>query len=471
MQLHRRLKTYFHFFPIRLKLIIILTSLVLGVALALSLFVLQHEKRMLFNRLDEFCQFSVKTLSNTIGGDLLVKSDAQILEAVDRMQKSGIKGLIGIRVIDLNRLDLSRQGKIVVATNDPNYAPVDTAAWIHDEQLTEIMNLTHFQTKESPETYDYYYPIVIAQIQIGVVKFIFSKKVILKPIADAQYVFILVSAIIVLLSIIGIYFLSQKMVSQIQNLSFAVKQVAQGRLDILIPIKSSDEIGQLGRDFNNMVIGLREKFQMEKFVSKTTVRMIEKYGGTLELPQKSEKKEISVLFSDVRKFSLISEKHSPEEVVKLINIYLDLQAQIIEQNKGIVDKFVGDLIMGVFESDSHEKNALKAAVGIQKAICGLNRKRIEDNKVILEVGVGLNSGPAVLGRMGSQDRMDYSVVGSIVNVASYLCDRAKPRQILVTDNFIEKAQGIFIARSLDPIPSKGNNSKINVFEIDYECET
>jgi class 3 adenylate cyclase len=464
-------KTYYPLFPIRLKLIIILTSLVLGVALALSLFVLQHEKRMLFNRLDEFCQFSVKTLSNTIGGDLLVKSDAQILEAVDRMQKSGISGLIGIRIIDLNRLDLTRQGKIVVATNDPNYALMDTANRIRDEQLAEIMNLTRFQIEETTDTYDYYYPIVIAKIQIGVVKFIFSKKVILKPIADAQNVFILASAIIVLLTIIGIYFLSQKMVSQIQNLSFAVKQVAQGRLDILIPIKSNDEIGQLGRDFNNMVIGLREKFQMEKFVSKTTVRMIEKYGGNLELPHKSEKKEISVLFSDVRKFSLISEKYSPEEVVKLINIYLDLQAQIIAQNKGIVDKFVGDLVMGVFETRWHEKEALRAAVGIQKAICSLNRKRTEDDKVILEVGIGLNSGAAVLGRMGSQDRMDYSVVGSTVNVASYLCDRAKPRQILATDNFIEKTEGIFVARQLDPIQSKGNYRQISIFEIDYECES
>jgi class 3 adenylate cyclase len=464
-------KTYYHLFPIRLKLIIILTSLVLGVALALSLFVLQHEKRMLFNRLDEFCQFSVKTLSNTIGGDLLVKFDAQILEAVDRMQKSGIKGLIGIRVIDLNRLDLTRQGKIVVATNDPNYALMDTTNRIRDEQLAEIMNLTHFHIEETMDTYNYYYPIVIAQIQIGVVKFIFSKKVILKPIADAQNVFILASAIIVLLTIIGIYFLSQKMVSQIQNLSFAVKQVAQGRLDILIPIKSNDEIGQLGRDFNNMVIGLREKFQMEKFVSKTTVRMIEKYAGNLELPHKSEKKEISVLFSDVRKFSLISEKYSPEEVVKLINIYLDLQAQIIAQNKGVVDKFVGDLVMGVFESRWHEKEALRAAVGIQKALCSLNRKRAEDDKVILEVGIGLNSGAAVLGRMGSQDRMDYSVVGSTVNVASYLCDRAKPRQILATDNFIEKTDGIFVVRQLDPIQSKGNFRQISIFEIDYECES
>lgn len=469
-QFYNKTIQYFKTFPIRFKVSLILTGIVLIVVTALSLFMLYYGKQMLRSRLDELCTVSIKSLSKSIGGYLLENRVAPISEAVLKMQKPGrnqeanISGLESILVIN-------RNGKIVASAPLTDFKD----SLITDIKLGQIKQLIALKIQETEEHYLYYDPILMKDrdedIRIGTVEFKISKAEVLKPIARAQRLIILVTAIVVILSIIGIYFLSQKMVLQIHELSEGAKQVARGNLNIRIPIKTNDELGQLCREFNYMVLGLREKMQMQKFVSKATVRMIQEHGNGAELPRRSEKRIISVLFSDIRNFSLISEKHPPEKVVEIINIYLHLQAIIIEQNKGIVDKFIGDQVMGVFEGEAHEKQALSAAVAMQQAIQELNKKRRREKKVIVEVGVGLNNGDAVIGNMGSQDRMDYTVVGSMVNVGNHLCAKAKPRQIIATKNFVKNTQDLFPVLELEPIQVKGRTRPLDVFEIDYTRKT
>lgn len=447
---------------LRLKLILILTSLVLIVVSTLSTFVLQYGQKMLLTRLDELCTVTIKSLSKSISGDLLLNEIAPVSEIVFRTQKQGITGLRSIRVID-------RDGRAVVSA--PLQTQVDSLLQVPD--YTTISDLQQLKILETDDYYGYYYPIFhgeLSGVRIGTVEFLFSKQQVLRPIAHMKRYIVLVTVLIGLISIIAIYFISQKMLLQIQQLSDGARQVGRGNLNVHIATNSNDELGRLCREFNSMVIGLREKMQMQKFVSKATVRMIKEHGNGSELPRRSEKRSVSVLFSDIRKFSLISEKYPPEEVVELINIYLDLQARIIEQNHGIVDKFVGDEVMGVFEGPDHEKHALIAAVGMQKSIRELNVKRNREKKVVLEVGIGLNSGDAVLGNMGSQDRMDYTVVGSMVNLCSHLCAKAKPQQIIATQNFVEKIDGIFSVKKLDPIAIKGRYRPVKVFEISYNPE-
>ncbi|MCI0515038.1 HAMP domain-containing protein [candidate division KSB1 bacterium] len=458
-QIFHRSKNHLKTFPIQFKLSLILTSLVLVIVTILNIFVLQHEKRILRERLDELCLLNIKSLASSIPGYLLIEDIAPIAEAVFRTQKAGISGLKSIAVID-------RSGKIVASSLVTNF----TDSVIAPGKSAWLMELDRLTRIESETEYEYYHPIYIEQQKLGIVEFRFSKANLHRPVVEAQQMILKFTSIIVLLAIIGIYFLSKKMVMQIQALSEGAKQVAQGNLDVQIQIHSNDELGQLSHEFNYMVIGLREKLQMQKFVSKATIRMIKEYSGAPIIQRRSHKQYISVLFSDVRKFSQVAENHSPEEVVELINIYLDLQARIIEQNNGIIDKFVGDQVMGVFEGKSHENFAQQAAVGMQKAIRELNRKRITQKKIILEVGIGLNNGDAVIGNMGSQERMDYTVVGSTVNLGHHLCANAKPRQIIASQSFIEKIDYYYPIIKLDPIPIKGRIRPVKVYEIDYNHE-
>lgn len=448
----------FRTFPILLKVNLILISIVIVVVTLLSTLVMNFGEQMLRTRLDEFCTVIIKTLAKPIGGPLLEGDKASITETVLRLERMEITGLEAIVVYN-------REGGIYTHST----LQTESDSTITPEKLAYVVSVTKLQMEESEAFYEYYYPVFITDdFKVGTVEIKFSKKVVLEPIARTSQFIVLVAIIIVLLSIVGIYFLSQKMVIQIHQLSEGAKQVARGNLDVEIPVKSKDELGRLCQEFNFMIIGLREKLQMQKFVSKATVKMIQEHGNGSELPRKSDKRFISVLFSDVRKFSQIAENYSPEDVVEWINIYLDLQARIIEQNHGIVDKFVGDQVMGVFEGQNNEIHALISAVGMQKAIRELNRRRVREGKVILEVGIGLNNGVAVLGNIGSQDRMDYTVVGSIVNLGNHICNKALPNQIIATENFIEKINGRHKITQLEPILIKGRSAPIPIFEIDYK---
>lgn len=464
----RRLKFLFKSFSIRLKLSIIMGTVAIAVVVILSIIVYQSEKKLLRERLDELCNVSVKSLSTLIKGNLLTDKERDIAEIIMRIKKLGISGLRDIWVIN-------RDGKIITYSSLMN----ELNPSITSEQLTMLLQLKETKTIETETNYEYYYPIFHKRegvgfeenVFLGVAGLRFSKSEVFAPINSAQKIIFTVMIVIILITVLVISFLSKRMVLQIQELFVAAKRIGAGDLNVRISIKSRDELGRLGREFNNMVIGLQEKLQMQKFVSKMTVDMIKKHDNSLELSPASEKKIITILFSDVRNFSTISEKLPPEEVVELINIYLDLQARIVEQNFGIIDKFVGDQIMAIFEENNQVRNAMRCAVGIQKSIQELNQRRLRTNKTILEVGVGLNTGPAVIGHMGSQERMDYTVVGSTVNVGYHLCAKAKPRQIIATLQLIESLNGAaYPTIKLEPIRIKGKSQPVEIFEIDYNRE-
>jgi adenylate cyclase len=215
-----------------------------------------------------------------------------------------------------------------------------------------------------------------------------------------------------------------------------------------------------------LIVHLREKLQMQKFVSKLTVQMIRK--GASELSPVGERRQVTLLFSDVRSFSSLTERLSAEEIVRLINIYLDLQARIVEENNGIVDKFMGDQIMALFVDDDQTDTAVHAAVEIQRSIHELNDRRRRVGEMVLNVGCGLNSGSAVMGNMGSANRLDYTVIGDVVNLASRLCAIARPGQIIVPREMISELKNEYATIDLDSVHVKGRSQMMDICEIDYD---
>ncbi|MCH7681326.1 adenylate/guanylate cyclase domain-containing protein, partial [candidate division KSB1 bacterium] len=252
--------------------------------------------------------------------------------------------------------------------------------------------------------------------------------------------------------------------------SDGARAVGSGNLNVVISVNSRDELGQLAAEFNNMIQHLREKLQMQKFVSKLTVQMIKDTVGVDGKKTRAANQKVTVLFSDVRNFSSIAEQLKPEEIVKLINIYFDLQTRIIESHKGIVDKFMGDQIMAIFQGRAMADNALLAAVEIQRQIRLINHERDTQGKAILEIGIGINNGSAVLGNMGSADRMDYTVIGDVVNVAARLCAKAAIGQIIMSYDLANKVNGSYPTSRLKSLSVKGRVKKIDVCEVDYNRE-
>ena len=239
-------------------------------------------------------------------------------------------------------------------------------------------------------------------------------------------------------------------------------KIGSGDLSVQAQVKSQDEIGILAKRINAMVKGLQERLHLTKFVSDEALTAVKKVG--LEgLKLGGERKEATIMETDIRGFTSMSENMEPEEVVSLLNTYLDKQTEVIQSQGGDIDKFIGDAVLAVFTGAKMADNAVKCAIKIQIEIKKLNQT-LGKNTMI---GIGIDTGHIVMGAMGSKDRMDFTVIGDHVNTSSRLCDAASPGEIIISEN-TEKllSDTIFQLKKLDPIQVKGKEKSIHIYRVE-----
>lgn len=211
-----------------------------------------------------------------------------------------------------------------------------------------------------------------------------------------------------------------------------------------------------------------------KFVPKQFVDHFAKHGSdTLELGRADED-ELAILFSDIRGFTGLSEQMSPQELMNFLNSYFMRMNDPIHKNKGFIDKFIGDAVMALFDrptgtNTDKAQDAIRAALDLRAAIDLYNEHRANCNYPPVNVGIGIHFGPVIIGTVGSDDRMDTTVIGDSVNVAfrlealapKYNTDIVVSAQILAQAN----AKGLFEYRLLDWVRVKGRKAPIEVYEI------
>lgn len=452
----------FKFLPIRFKLDLIIGAIVVTVLTVFSLIILKSQEVVLMKVMTQVSEMFIRNLSESVKGDLLLGKSDQVKENVFRLYNTNIEGLKQVAIVN-------HEGEVVAGFDKEGEALNlgDPKRFLQVKKFTAIQERNRFA---------YFNPIIaemnqngqVRQVTVGIANIVFSKRAILEPIEQARRLAVLAAILITLLAIIGINVVAKKMANQILLLSEGARQVGSGNLNVAISLNSKDELGQLAHEFNKMIQHLREKLQMQKFVSKLTVQMIKDSVRTDGPRSLASKQEVTVLFSDIRDFSSVAEHLDPGEIVKLINVYFDLQTRIIEGHNGIVDKFMGDQIMAVFQGKNMADNSLRAAVEIQRQIRLINQQRTLKNKTTLEMGIGINNGSAVMGNMGSLHRMDYTVIGDVVNVAARLCSIAKAGQIITSYEVARRVNGSYPTSRLKSIFVKGRSQKIEVCEVDYD---
>ena len=246
------------------------------------------------------------------------------------------------------------------------------------------------------------------------------------------------------------YFFTLKKIQQ------AVDTVNAGDFTARIPIKgkTGDITTTLFADFNRMIKMYRKKIAMQKYVSDSTAKMLENVK-TGEFASKPIRKNATIFFSDVRKFTAFSEKHDPLIVVNRLNEIFNIQVRIITKFRGDIDKFVGDEIMAVFSTPGE---AFKASVEIQNKMAAYNKRKKEP----LPIGIGINYGEVVVGAIGGGDSLDWTIVGDAVNIAARLCSMAEGGQICVSEIVFKKAKTTqkHISKS---IKVKGRKHMINTY--------
>jgi class 3 adenylate cyclase/putative methionine-R-sulfoxide reductase with GAF domain len=210
----------------------------------------------------------------------------------------------------------------------------------------------------------------------------------------------------------------------------------------------------------------RIKSNLERYVASQIVDIILDAEGDISLD--SEMRNIAILFSDIRGFTSTCENLAPEEIVKYLNEYFTQMVEVIFNNKGTVNKFVGDMIVALFGAPAYLSNnevqAVRAAVEMQKRIGSTPNSWIRDH---FNTGIGINSGDVVVGNIGSPQHMDYTAIGDEVNVASRIQAIAKGGQILVSRNIYNSTADCFQFRSIGSIKVKGKKRSVELFEVVY----
>lgn len=192
-------------------------------------------------------------------------------------------------------------------------------------------------------------------------------------------------------------------------------------------------------------------------------------GGEEALRLGGVKRNISVLFVDIRGFTTMSEKLEPEQVVSILNEYLDLCAEAIFRYDGTLDKYIGDAAMGLFgaplETEDHAFCAVQAALHMQSGSAGLSERLMEKYGRAVSFGVGINTGDAIVGNIGASHRLDYTAIGDAVNTAARLESNAKPGKILISEATYNLVKDRVAAVSLGGLSVKGKQESINVYEV------
>jgi adenylate cyclase len=171
----------------------------------------------------------------------------------------------------------------------------------------------------------------------------------------------------------------------------------------------------------------------------------------------------TILFSDMRGFTSMSERLAPREVVAVLNRCLTLQADQVAKFGGDIDKYVGDCVVALFAGQNMEFNAVRCAVEIHKAIEAHNAAGQDGEP--LKLGIGIATGEVIMGSIGSPDRLHYTAVGSHMSLCSRLCSLAGPREILLSESTYKAVQGRVAAERLESVKVKGFNDPVPVYRM------
>jgi class 3 adenylate cyclase len=252
--------------------------------------------------------------------------------------------------------------------------------------------------------------------------------------------------------------LAQPMANTLEQLSAAVREVSRGNLDVKVPDAGRDELAGLAHALKLMVADLR------RYVTPAVLFALRRQQ---EKQVSSERREVTVLFYDVRGFTALSEQMAPEDVIVMLDFLFERMIEIVGARDGYINRFTGDGMMVVFgapmDRADHALVAVDCAIAMQSKMRELNQAEAFGAGRRLEIGVGLNTGTVVAGAVGNADREEYTMIGDCVNVASRLCNSAGGGEIL-----IGSATAVASGRSaeaLPPLTVKGKSTPLEVFRV------
>ena len=277
--------------------------------------------------------------------------------------------------------------------------------------------------------------------------------------------------VVVMLAILIVFFFARGLTQPVLKLVTAARMIRDGNYAVNLEPKTQDEIGLLTDSFNSMSHGLKERENLKVSFGKFVDKELTEMAMSGELALGGERKEVAVFFSDIRGFTAMSEKLRPEEVVEFLNGYFTRMVRCVNETNGRVDKYIGDALMavwGAFRPHGNEaENAVNAALRMREELIDFNKGRGGSRKPLIHMGAGINLGPVVAGQIGSDEKLEYTVIGDTVNLASRVEALTKHFgvDILITSYVLDRVKGLYQVEKMDDMRVKGKTKPITVFAV------
>lgn len=268
---------------------------------------------------------------------------------------------------------------------------------------------------------------------------------------------------------------ARQFASPILKLAATAREIGGGNLDVEVKeVSGGRELNELGESFNEMVKGLKERNLIKDTFSRYVSRQVAE--EILNDPEKialgGESKEVSILFSDIRGFTTLSERLPAELVVHILNEYFNAMVDCVFDYEGTLDKYIGDAIMAVFGTptvhDDDPMRAIRTAVRMKTKLEELNDKWMnKDGMTPLRIGIGIHTGEVIAGNIGHSQRMEYTVIGDSVNLASRIESLTKEYDcpILISETTYAAVEGAINAEYLDSVTVKGKTKPIKIYKL------
>ena len=300
----------------------------------------------------------------------------------------------------------------------------------------------------------------------------------------------------ILLAVLLMLLFAQYLTRPLTRVANTMKNIiATNDLSQRVVVEYKDEIGGLAQTFNLMVGELERAYgQIKGFAFKAVLaqkreqkirnifqkyvpnEVIDQFFANPDKMLVGENRVLSVLFSDIRSFTSISERMAPDDLVESLNRYFNVMVDIIMNKGGIVDKYIGDAIMAFFGAPvKHEDDALKsvmAGLEMDDALTGFNARQKAAGKPEWQIGVGINFGEVTVGNIGTEKKMDYTVIGDMVNLASRLEGLTKQyhQRLIISETLQEKVKDTVPWRLLDYVAVKGKKEGVKIYSAKLKLE-
>lgn len=293
----------------------------------------------------------------------------------------------------------------------------------------------------------------------------------LAPLRRLRDEFAAAVAVLILVSLLVALTLSKSIRRPVHDLVEMVQKVKGGDLTARIGVEGHDAIGQLGASLNDMARGLQERDRVKEVFGRYIATQVSEKLLKGDFNMAGESRHVTILFSDIRNFSTMSEQMTPAQVVSFLNDYFSEMVEAVFEQGGVLDKFIGDGLMAVYGSlgdqPDHPRRAVLTALRMKARLAKINGERSVAGKPPIAIGIGVHTDDVIVGNIGTRKRLEYTVIGDGVNTSSRVqaLNKEFGTTILITETTHEAVKDEFDCRAMPEAHLRGKVKTLRFFEV------